>query len=127
MSVEEAKTSYRYRRQVVPGLIVIAVGVFFLLGNLDISLPFFDYANWWAWFILFAAAWPLYDAMERYRSAGSVDAYVLHRLLNAAAIVLVAMMFILQLNWGQWWPLFVIYGGACMLVRDPRRNVDDNH
>jgi hypothetical protein len=30
-------------------------------------------------------------------------------------------MFIVPLSWARWWPLFVIYGGVCMLVRGPRR------
>ena len=121
MSVEETKPVSWYPSRIVPALVVIAIGVFFLLGNFGFDVPFFDGANWWAWFILIGAVGPLLYAMERYRNTGTADAEVLHSLLTAAAIVMVALMFILQLSWAQWWPLFMIYGGLCMLVRGPRR------
>ena len=121
MPVDETQPLRRSRRHVVPALMVIAFGVFFLLGNLGIDIPLFRTANWWAWFILIGAAWPLFDASERYRSVGTMDGEVLHSLLTAAAIVMVALMFLLALSWHQWWPVFVIYGGLCMLVRGPRR------
>lgn len=107
--------------RLIPALAVIAVGVFFLLGNLGIDWPFFDWNRWWAWFILLAAAWPLGDAWARYRRLGHADALVWQELLSASAIVLVALMLIVPLSWARWWPLFVIYGGVCMLVRGPRR------
>jgi drug/metabolite transporter (DMT)-like permease len=122
MSVPENRLARRYRHRVVPAVLVIAIGTFFLLGNLGIDFPLFDYANWWAWFILIGAAWPLVDAVDRYRSTGTVDGEVLRSLLTAAVIVMVALMFILELSWRRWWPVFIIYGGLCMLVRDPRRN-----
>lgn len=121
MSVEEARPHRHRRYHVMPALLVIAFGVFFLLGNLGINIPLFDNANWWAWFILIGAAWPLFDAVEHYRETGAIDGEVLHSLLTAAAVVMVALMFLLQLSWQQWWPVFVIYGGLCMLVRGSRR------
>ncbi|KRE89537.1 hypothetical protein ASG87_04215 [Frateuria sp. Soil773] len=105
---------------VIPALVVIAIGLLFLLNNFDIRLPFLHLENWWAYFILIGAAAPVSTAVRRYRRVGGIDAAVLHSLLAAAAIVIVALMFILQLSWARWWPLFVIYGGLCMLVRDRR-------
>jgi len=127
MSVEESRQAGWSSGRIVPALVVIAIGVFFLLGNLDIDLPFFDLANWWAWLILIAAAAPLLQAVERYRRVGGIDGDVLHSLLTCAVIVLVALMFILELSWTRWWPLFVIYGGLCMLVRSPRRGRDGDN
>jgi len=127
MSIREGRrTSWSrdgYRKGVIPALLVIAFGVLFLLGNLGIHLAFFDQQDWWAWLILLAALGPLSGAVERYRMVGAIDGVVLHALLTAAAIVMVAVMFILQLSWQQWWPLFVIYGGLCMLTRSWRRTV----
>lgn len=126
MTSDESGSVYRHHRySVVPALLVIAVGVFFLLGNFGIDFPFFTWTNWWAWFILLGAAWPLSDAWARYRRLGKADGLVLHELLTAAAIVMVALMFILELSWQRWWPVFVIYGGLCMLVRGPRRRWRD--
>ncbi|MEW9570837.1 hypothetical protein ABQJ54_03675 [Rhodanobacter sp. Si-c] len=114
-------TVARHSHRIIPALLVVGVGVIFLCGNLGVQFPFLNWANWWAWFILLGAVWPLSEAWERYRTVGTVDGAVAHSLLNALAIVMVAVIFILDLSWGTWWPLFVIYGGVCMLVREPRR------
>lgn len=116
-----ANGTARHGHPVVTALLVVAVGVIFLCGNLGLRIPFFDWANGWAWFILLGAAWPLSEAWERYRAVGTLDGVVAQSLLSALAIAIVAMIFILDLAWGTWWPLFVIYGGLCMLVRGPRR------
>jgi membrane protein implicated in regulation of membrane protease activity len=42
--------------------------------------------------------------------------------LVAGAIILVAVMFLLGLDWQVWWPLFVILGGLSTLVRKPYRS-----
>lgn len=112
-----ASRSYRYGDRLVPALMVIGVGVFFLLDNLGFDFPFLALHNWWAWFILIAAISPSSYALRRYQRVGTVDGVVLQSLLSAAAIVMVALMFILELSWAQWWPIFVIYGGLCMLGR----------
>ncbi len=112
--------SYRYGDRVIPALLVIAVGVFFLLGNFGVDLGFLDFHNWWAWFILLAAIAPLSQALQRYRRVGTFDGVVLRSLLSATAIAMVALMFILELSWARWWPIFVIYGGLCMLTRGPK-------
>lgn len=113
--------SYGYGDRVVPALVVIGIGVFFLLGNFGFDFPFLDVQNWWAWLILIAAVSPLSHALRRYRRVGTFDNAVLHSLLSAAAIVMVALIFILQLSWARWWPVFVIYGGLSMLVRESWR------
>lgn len=122
MSDDHANEARWNAGRIGPALAVIAIGVFFLLGNLDIDVPFFHVAHWWAWLILLAAVAPLLRAVGRYRRTGGIDGEVLHSLLTCAVIVLVALMFILELSWTRWWPLFVIYGGLCMLVRGPRRD-----
>ena len=126
MSAHEVRQARSYRHRLFPAVLVIAMGAFFLLGNLGVDFGLFDHPNWWAWFILTAAAWPLFDAVDRYRRTGAVDGEVLRSLLTAAVIVVVALMFILELSWHRWWPVFVIYGGLCMLVRGPRSDVEDN-
>lgn len=99
------------------GLVVIAIGLVFLMHNFGIRLPFMEYRNWWALFILVAAVGPVSHALQRFRAQGRIDKGVLCSLLSASAIVLVAMMFLLDLSWDLWWPLFIIYGGLWMLVR----------
>ena len=109
----------RYGYRIFPALVVIAIGVTFLLRNLGVELPFLDTRNWWAWFILIAAVAPLSRAYEAWRARGRVDAEVIYPLLTGSAVVLVAVMFLLGLEWRIWWPLFVIIGGLSILVRRP--------
>lgn len=107
------------------GLVVVAIGVFFLLRNFGVSPAFMRYHNWWAVFILIAAVVPLVQAAQYYRAAGAVDANVLHSLTSAAAIATVALIFLFDLSWNRWWPLFVIYIGLwTMFKRRPARRPD---
>ena len=101
---------------------VITVGVILLMSNLGVKIPFLHSSNWWAWLILTAALAPLSRAFEVFRARGKVDAEAGHSLLSAGAIILVAVMFLRDLDWQVWWPLFVILGGLFTLVRKPYRN-----
>ena len=125
MAISADRPGREYRSRVIPGLLVVAFGLYFLLDNLGIQVPFVGYRNWWAWLILIAAIEPLTQAFRRYQAAGVVDGAVMHSLLSATAIIMVALMFILELSWSVWWPVFVIYGGLCMLTRN-RRNHQEN-
>lgn len=116
----EPKHHCGYR--LVPAVAVIAVGVIFLMNNLGVKIPFLDSSNWWAWLILIAALGPLIRAYELFHARGKVDAEAAHSLLVAGAIILVAVMFLLNLDWQVWWPLFVILGGLFTLVRKPYRS-----
>lgn len=112
----------RRSSRILPAVMVMAIGVFFLCANLGVNLPFLGYDNWWAWFMLIGAAWPIGEAVERYRRVGKLDAGVWYALLPALSIVLVASFFILHLSWATWWPLFIVLGGLYMLGgRDGRR------
>lgn len=122
METPESKPACRHRGRGAIGLIVIAVGVLFLLRNFGIILPFMQYHNWWALFILICAIGPLAYAAQRYRAQGKVDGVVLHSLVSAAVIVTIALVFLLQLSWNRWWPLFIIFGGLWMVANSWRRN-----
>lgn len=112
------KHASRHSQGLVTGLVVIAVGMYFLLRNLGVDLPLVYMHNWWALFILIAAIGPLMQAVRAWRVSGRLDAGVVRPALSALIIVTVALMFLLDLRWDLWWPVFVIYGGLWMLVRD---------
>ena len=114
---DEGKTPHRYEYRLFPALFVIAFGALFLLRNLGVGFDFFQFHNWWAWLILVAAVAPLSRAVESYRASGKFDGVVMHYLFVAGAVIVVAVLFLLDLDWGRWWPLFVILGGLAMLVR----------
>jgi hypothetical protein len=102
--------------EIVAGLIVILIGLVFLAGNFGIDFPFFGWHNWWALFILVGAAAPASRAIDRYRSVGTIDAQVAHSMLSAAAIVTVALIFLLGASFGLWWPIFLVIGGLSKLA-----------
>lgn len=111
------KHAHRHWSGIAAGVIIIALGVFFLFYNFGVRLPFMATHNWWAFFILIGAIGPLGQAIAYYRSHGKIDSSVLHSLTSVAAIVTVALMFLLELRWDHWWPLFLIYGGLWTIFR----------
>ncbi|MGH8279572.1 MAG: LiaF transmembrane domain-containing protein [Gammaproteobacteria bacterium] len=118
----ESKDSYRHWGGATTGIVVILIGVAFLLWNFNVRLPFMRYQNWWAFFILIGAVGPLSYAWHRYGEKQRFDGAVLHSLVSAAAIILVALMFLLNLDWSLWWPLFIIIGGCYMLASHWKRS-----
>jgi hypothetical protein len=117
---DETKPAHHYEYRLFPALFVIALGVLLLLRNLGIGFDFFEFHNWWAWLILVAAIAPLTRAYELYRAGGKLDGMVAHHLFVAGAIIVVAVLFLMDLDWARWWPLFVILGGLSMLARGDR-------
>ncbi|MEO6969171.1 MAG: hypothetical protein ABI132_12075 [Rhodanobacteraceae bacterium] len=120
MQDSEMKPARRYEYRLFPALFVIAIGVLFLLRNFGFDFYFLDNRNWWAWLILVASLAPLTRAIELYRASGKFDGDVIHQLFVGAAVITVAVFFLLDLDWQRWWPLFVILGGLSMLGRNWR-------
>jgi hypothetical protein len=94
------------------GVILIVLGVVFLFQqNGRFSLN-----NWWALFILIPAigavgsAWTIYRKSERFGPA------VFGTLFGGLFPLLVAMIFLLNLDWAVWWPAFLILGGTGTLL-----------
>lgn len=122
MQIPEDKPAHLGWSRIATGSVVILVGVLFLLRNFGVHLPFMEMHNWWALFILLGAVPSLGMALGRFQKTGRVDLIVLHSLLSAACIILVAVFFLFDLDWARWWPLFVIYGGLWMLLGGRKRH-----
>jgi hypothetical protein len=121
MNQEPANTpsvrpSARIRWRIFPAVAIIAIGVLFLLNNLGYRLAFLERGNWWAVLILLAAFAPLVRAWEIFHARGRFDAEAAHYALTASGIALVGVLFLFDLDWGTWWPLFVILGGLFTLA-----------
>jgi hypothetical protein len=119
---QSQESRYKMWSSLAIGLMVVAVGVVFLLDNFGVRLPFYRPHNWWALFILIGAVPLLLQAADQYRRSGQLDRKVLCLLLSASAPILVATMFLMDLAWDLWWPLFVIYGGLWVMVGGSKRN-----
>lgn len=95
-------------------VILILVGGYFLLQQTGLIRGVF---NWWALFILIpavsslAAAWAIFRAND-YR----LNAAVVSPAGGGAVILTVALMFLLNLDWGIYWPLMIVVPGLTMLL-----------
>jgi uncharacterized membrane protein YhaH (DUF805 family) len=96
------------------GAVLIAVGVFLLLQNMD--LVSVSLRNWWALFIFIPAIGGFTTAVSQFRDAGRWTAQVTGSVIGACVVSLVALTFLLGWNWGSIWPLFLIAGGVAALV-----------
>jgi hypothetical protein len=101
------------------GLAIVAIGGLLLARNLGFELFFLDFHNWWAFFILLAAIGPLQQALSAFLKEG-FGAAVANSLVSAGAIIFVALIFLLDLSFYTWWPVFIMIGGLYMMTSRDR-------
>lgn len=92
-------------------LALILVGVLFLLRNyagLQID-------NWWALFFLIPAVGSLWGAYWVWRTTGLGYA-VAGPLITGLVFLTIAAIFLLQLEWGKIWPIFLVLAGLGALL-----------
>jgi len=102
------------------GIALIGIGVFFLLRQMGLFPSDF---NWWAFFILLPAAAIYYRAWQLYRETEQFGRRVRGMVIGASMILLVAIIFLLDLDWGVMWPVFLILAGIGALFNRPRVEV----
>lgn len=95
------------------GLALVGVGIVLLLRQT--GLLAFDF-NWWALFILIPAFATFYQAWNLYRTTEQFSRRVRSMLVGGSMMALVAIMFLFNLSWGTYWPLFLIGGGIMALA-----------
>ena len=94
------------------GVVLILVGVYFLLRN-----AFgWDLDNWWALFILLPAVAMLGRTFSLFRTSGRVTPAVVQSLVPSLMMILVAVIFLFNLDWSKVWPLFLIVAGVAALA-----------
>jgi hypothetical protein len=93
------------------GAILILLGVVFLLQNMGI--PFLD--NWWALFILIPAFWIYVAAWDSYQDHGRLTRGAAGSLSVAILLTILALVFLFNLEFGLFWPIFLIVGGLVLL------------
>jgi hypothetical protein len=101
------------------GLAVVIIGGLLLAKNLGVELFFLDFHNWWAFFILAAAIQPLAQSWQIYKTEG-FSHNMLNCLVSGSTIVFIALIFLLDLSLGTWWPSFIIIGGLYMMTSGKR-------
>ena len=95
----------------IGGLILILLGVVFLLQNMGI--PFLT--NWWALFILIPAFWAYVGAWDIYQDNGRLTRGGASSLTIGVLLTILALVFLLNLDVGLFWPVLLIVGGLVLL------------
>lgn len=95
------------------GVVLIFMGAVFMLQQMGYVGRGF---NWWAIFILIPALGTLSGAWTLYRRNERFDAGVRSSLGSGLVILTVALMFLLDFDWGVWWPLMLIAPGLALLL-----------
>jgi cation transport ATPase len=102
----------------IVGVVFITLGLLFLLSNvLDVSFV----TNWWAVFILIPALYSLNRAWQSYRQHGRLTSRGRSSLVGGLLVLTVALIFLLNLDWGIVWPVFIIIVGLGILLQAAAR------
>jgi hypothetical protein len=95
------------------GVGLIVLGVIFMLQNMGLVLI----GNWWALFILLPALGSFAAAYGAYRdNGGRLNALARGSLISGLILTAVAAFFLLDLDWGKWWPSLLILVGIGTLA-----------
>lgn len=94
------------------GAVLIVIGAVFLLQNVS----GFRLNNWWALFILLPAFGSFAMVWRIYQSDGRLTAAARGPLIGGLTMVTIALIFLLDLDWGTIWPVFLIIGGVGALL-----------
>lgn len=96
------------------GLILILIGGYLLLRNLNIALPFF--LNWWALFILIPAISAFSNGWTEYRRAGRLTSLARGKMIAAFFLTVLAGALLFGISSTYFWPVILILGGISLLV-----------
>lgn len=94
------------------GLVLIALGGIFMLQRVGIV----SLRNWWALFILIPVFSAFASAVRMWQRDGMFHFGVWSTFYGGIFPLAVAMMFLLELDWGVYWPIFVIIGGFGSII-----------
>ena len=97
----------------IGGLVIVAIGVIFLLGNFGMQLP----ARWWAILLLVPAAGMLVAAIRFYRVDNTLGGRAMGPLIGGLFMLGLALAVFFGLNWSFFWPLVLIVVGVAIVSR----------
>jgi hypothetical protein len=111
----ESTSHHTFSPSIIGGVIILLAGLFLLLQNFGMRLPVLH--NWWALFILIPTVAVLSNAYRSYRAAGGqITYYVRNQIVGGLLILAVGLIFLLGLDWGRLWPVFLIVIGLGVML-----------
>jgi len=103
-----------YPASVFVGVFLILLGGAFFLQNVGLPLL----VNWWALFILMPAFGAFVAAWNEYLEDGKLTRRVIGALTIGILLTIVALIFLLNLAIGVFWPVLLIAGGLALMGID---------
>ncbi len=94
------------------GAVLIILGGLFLIQNFST----FHLVNWWAVFIFVPALGSFIAAWRRFQEAGRLSASARNALFGGIIFSGVGLIFLLNLDLGRWWPVFLVAAGLSVLT-----------
>lgn len=97
----------------IGGVVLIALGLIFLLRNLGV--PFLQ--NWWALIFLIPAGAAFFTAWRTYQRNGNrLSGSVVSSVIIGAIFLVLAITFLMSLEWGIYWPVILVLLGIAVLA-----------
>ena len=109
---EAEKADQKRENSWMMGVAVILMGIMFLLDKSGVA----HVNNWWAVFLISPAVGSFMRAIRRYKEEGMITRRVTAPIIGGVASLILALFFLLDLNIGQLWPIFVILAGISILI-----------
>ena len=103
-----------YTNRMTWGIALIVFGGLFLLDTLNVA-PIHFY-NWWTIFIMVPGINFLITAYQRYKQDGEFSDPVRRAGFRGTLLILVALTFFLNFDWGIMFSIFLIGGGLYLLL-----------
>lgn len=102
----------------VPALVLILIGGGLLASNF-LGIPF---DNWWLLFLVTPVIVLFYQVWRDYKINGRLTNRSIGPLIGSFVLLSMLASFFFDVDWGQLWPVFFIFGGIAVLLR--KRSTD---
>jgi hypothetical protein len=105
----------------VPGVILILLGLVFLLQNMGYS----SLENWWALFILLPALGSLGNAWRAYQDEGRLNSQAVGSLFVGTVLLVVTAVLFFGMEWTFIGPVLIILAGIAVLATGMMRSSEN--
>ena len=112
--MDEPTQSKNQDHSIIIGIVIIIIGAIFLLGNFNV-IEIGD--RWWALFFLIPISFMVSDIWRRRQiNQGKIPAAARGSFIGLIILSVVMFAFLLDLDWGVIWPVFIIIGGLSLIL-----------